>query len=118
MEHCGTRTTWQWVSASRAMSNIRTIRESRRGGKDGFEIEWEMMGLTKAGAKFRATASTASRFPTTVSEVKVVGMRKFGDRDYNVIVFVPTEGILSAGIGNPLKWMQQQFDNRILQWMR
>ena len=96
------------------MPDIRKITEGEEEGKDGFIVTWEMMGFNKRAAKFRAAGMTAMRFPTTITGVKVVSVSEFGDRDFNVEVFVPTEGFPSAGISNPIEWMREQFDNRKL----
>lgn len=97
------------------MPEIRTIREGTHEGKDGFIVEWEMIGFTESGARFRAVLMTAMRFPTTITEVDVVGIRDLGRRDQNVMVFVPTEGFPSAGIEQPVKWMKEQFRERFIE---
>lgn len=92
------------------MPEIRKIEDATHEGKDGFVIEWEMVGLfTEGGARFRAVGTTALRFPTTITEAEVVGVRELGKRKFNVRVFVPTEGFPAAGIQNPVKWFREQF---------
>lgn len=94
------------------MPRIQSVETATHEGRDGFTIEWEFMGFSKSTAKFRAVGQTALRFPTTITSSEVVGVREFGDNDYNVLVFVPTEGFLSAGIQNPVDWMREQFNER------
>lgn len=94
------------------MPEIRIIKEDTHDGKDGFLIEWMMTGFTESGAKFRANMMTALRFPTTITETKIVGVRKLDPRDYDVLIFVPTEGFPSAGIQNPVKWVREEFGDR------
>lgn len=96
------------------MPDIRRIYDSTHKGKEGFVIEWELRGFSRFGAEFRAMAMTAGRFPTTITEISRVGTREFGETDFNVGVFVPTEGFVSAGVGQPLKWLRNQFEDRIL----
>lgn len=94
------------------MSSIREIRKGSRGGKDGFIITWEYIGFTKADAKFRAVLQTAMRFPTTITEAEVINVTEFENNDFNVEVFVPTEGFPSAGITAPVKWVRDNFGKR------
>lgn len=96
------------------MADIRRIREGEYEGEDGFIVTWEMTGVTKTAAEFRAVAKTAMRFPTTITSSEVVAVKEFGDFDFDVEVFVPTEGFASAGIGQPLEWVYEQFDDRVL----
>lgn len=102
------------------MPSIKTIREGSHDGEDGFIVEWKMFGFNEGIAKFRASGMTAMRFPTTITDVSVVGVENLGERvgigpvdagaeDHIVSVFVPTEGFPSAGIQNPLDWLQEQF---------
>lgn len=91
------------------MPDIVSITDGSHEGEEGFIIEWQMIGFTEQGAKFRARGMTAMRFPTTITGTSVVGTSEFGTNDYNVEVFVPTEGFLSAGIKNPVDWFQDQF---------
>lgn len=94
------------------MPEIRAIREATHNGKEGFIVDWMMIGFTKQGAEFRAVLMTAMRFPTTITEVDIVGVRELDPRDYDVQIFVPTEGFPSAGIEQPIKWLREQFGNR------
>lgn len=94
------------------MPDIRAIKEGTHDGEDGFIVEWMMIGFSEQGAKFRAILTTAMRFPTTITEAEVVGVRELDPRDYDVHVFVPTEGFPSAGIQNPVRWMRDQFGER------
>lgn len=91
------------------MPDIQKIKEGTHRGEEGFIVTWEMRGFSKSGAKFRATLMTAMRFPTTITSSEVVSVAEFGDADFNVDVFVPTEGFASAGIGQPVKWLRDQF---------
>ena len=91
------------------MPQIRSVENATRDGTDGFVVEWEFIGFTEADATFRAVGMTALRFPTTIVSSEIVGVRKFGSTDYNVLVFVPTEGFMSAGITNPVEWMRDEF---------
>lgn len=92
------------------MPDIVSITDGSHEGEEGFIIEWQMIGFTKGGAKFRARGMTALRFPTALTGTEVVGVKEFGDRDFNIDVFVPTEGFPSAGITNPVEWISDQFD--------
>lgn len=94
------------------MPEIQSIHSATHEGKDGFIIEWEFMGFTKNTAKFRAVGMTAMRFPTTIVTSEVVGVREFDPMDYNIQVFVPTEGFMSAGINNPAKWLHEEYRDR------
>lgn len=96
------------------MADIKKVESGRHDGKDGFIITYEMIGITKADAMFRAVPMTAMRFPTTITEAEVVGVTEFGDKDFDVRVFVPTEGFLDAGIGNPVGWVRDQFKDRFM----
>ena len=96
------------------MPTVRSVQDATRDGKDGFIIDWEMIGFTRPMAVLRARGATALRFPTTIATVDIVGVSEFGERDYNVQVFVPTEGFLAAGIQNPVKWLREQFGERAL----
>lgn len=96
------------------MPEIQSVENATRDGEDGFIIEWQFIGFSESAARFRAVMMTAMRFPSTITTSKVVGVREFGDRDYNVRVFVPTEGFLSAGIQNPVEWVQEQFNERFM----
>lgn len=97
------------------MPDIQKVEDFSFEGRDGFLVTWEMIGFDKRGAEFRAKLSTAMRFPTTVTEVRVLGTSEFGDRDYNVDVWVPTEGFGSAGIKNPVEWVRENFGDRFRQ---
>lgn len=97
------------------MTRIQSVSNTTYKGRDGFIIEWEFIGFTENTARGRAKMMTAMRFPTTIATSKVIGVREFDPRDYNVQVFVPTEGFLSAGIQNPVKWMREQFGDRFLE---
>lgn len=94
------------------MPSIQSIHSATHEGTDGFIIEWEFIGFSEFGAKFRAVAMTASRFPSTIVTAEVVGVREFDPRDYNVQVFVPTEGFMSAGINNPAEWLHDEYRDR------
>lgn len=98
------------------MSKIESIHEDVVNGIEGFVINWEFVGLTKASAKFRAVGQTALRFPTTITDASVVDVERnvtgVGEPNFIVSVFVPTEGFGSAGIGNPVEWMKNQFGDR------
>lgn len=94
------------------MPDIHSVEEATVDGVDGFIIEWQMRGFNESSAKFRAVGMTALRFPTTITSSKVVGVRKFDPMDFNVRVFVPLEGFADAGIGQPVKWMREEFENR------
>lgn len=72
-----------------------------------------MMGFSKQGAQFRAITSTAMRFPTTIVSSKVTSVQEFGTDDFNVNVFVPTEGFMSAGIPSPREWLKENFGDRL-----
>lgn len=97
------------------MPEIRTVREGAHEGKDGFIVEWEMIGFAERVARFRAVLMTALRFPTTITEVSIVGVRDLGHRDKNVMVFVPTEGFPSAGLEQPVKWAKEEFRERFIE---
>lgn len=94
------------------MPRIQSVSMTERDGREGFMVEWEFQGFTEADAKFRAKLMTAMRFPTTITTSKVLGVREFDSNDYNVLVFVPTEGLGSAGIPNPIKWAREEFGDR------
>lgn len=105
------------------MPEIEGVENTTHRGKDGFIIEWSIPGVSKSGAKFKAVGSTSMRFPSTVTEIKVVGISEASsdsyntrifDKAYTVRVFVPTEGFLSAGIKNPVEWLKDQFSGDIL----
>lgn len=96
------------------MPEITKVEEATRDGEDGFEVTWMMRGFSESGAKFRAAGMTAMRFPTTITELEVVTVREFDERDFNVTVFVPTRGFPSAGITNPVKWARSQFGERFM----
>lgn len=91
------------------MPSIRSVRDGTHEGEKGFVVEWEMIGFVEEVAKFRAVGMTAMRFPTTITEAEIVGIREFNNRDFNIQVFIPTEGFLSAGIKNPVDWFRDQF---------
>lgn len=97
------------------MPDIHSVKEATVGGVDGFIIEWQMRGFSKSSAKFRAVGMTALRFPTTITSSEVVGVREFDPMDFNVQVFVPLEGFADAGIGQPVKWMREQFQERFME---
>lgn len=94
------------------MPDIQKVEKVTHKGKEGFIITWEFIGFTEPVAKFRAIGMTSLRFPTTITTSEVVGVRKFDSMDYNVGVFVPTEGFMSAGIKNPVEWMRDAFPDR------
>lgn len=94
------------------MPEIRSVSDTTHEGERGFIIEWEFRGFTEDTARFRAKMMTAARFPTTITTSEVIGVREFDPRDFNVQVFVPTEGFFSAGIASPVQWMREQFDER------
>lgn len=94
------------------MPRIQSIHSETHEGKEGFIIEWEFIGFSEDMARFRAIGQTALRFPTTIVTAEVVGVREFDPRDFNVQVFVPTEGFMSAGINNPVEWMHDEFRDR------
>lgn len=98
------------------MARIINVVEDVVDGKEGFIINWEFVGLSKASARFRAVGMTALRFPTTVTEAKVVDIERQvvepGVPNFRVSVFIPTEGIIAAGIGNPIAWMRDQFEEQ------
>lgn len=96
------------------MPEIRKIQQTTHNDKEGFIVVWEMIGFQKSMARFRAIGMTAMRFPTTITEVEVVSVTEFEPRDYNIEVFVPTEGFPSAGISSPVDWLKEQFDSDIL----
>ena len=95
------------------MPSIRKVTDANVDGEEGFIITWEMMGFSKQGAKFRAITSTAMRFPTTITTSKIVSVQEFAEDDFNVNVFVPTEGFLSAGIPSPREWLKDNFGDRL-----
>lgn len=80
--------------------------------ENGFVITWSFNGFSESTAKFRARMMTAMRSPTTITTCKTVGVVEFEDMDYDVQVFVPTEGMLSAGIKNPIEWVREEFGDR------
>lgn len=96
------------------MSRIIRVHEDVVDGKDGFIVNWEFAGLTETSARFRAVMQTALRFPTTITDAEVVDVERQvtapGNPNYRVAVFVPTEGFLSAGIGNPVQWIRERFE--------
>lgn len=98
------------------MSRILGVHEDVVDGKEGFIINWEFVGLAKASARFRAVAQTAIRFPTTITDAEAVDVERRvtepGNPNFRVAVFVPTEGFGAAGIGNPIKWMREQFGEK------
>lgn len=112
------------------MPTIRKVRMGSHEDKEGFIVTWEFRGFQKDAAKFRAVAMTAMRFPTTVTAQSIIAVDEpggmgetqvgpdvvstadFGPRDYNVEVFVPTKGIGSVGIQNPVKWARESFGDR------
>lgn len=96
------------------MPEIKSVRTAEHEGKEGFIVEWEFIGFTEGGAKFRAVLMTAMRFPTTITEVDVVRSRQTENRDMVVEIFVPTEGFPSAGIEQPMKWLKENFRDRIV----
>lgn len=95
------------------MPSIRKVTDATVDGEEGFIITWEMIGYSKQGAQFRALASTGVRFPTTITTSKVAGVQEFGEKDFNVNVFVPTEGFMSAGVPSPREWLEENFGDRL-----
>lgn len=96
------------------MVKIAKVETKKRGVREGIAIEWEMMGFSEVGAKMRARMATASRFPTTVATAEILGVREFGEDDYNVIIWIPTDGFMSAGIDNPVDWLERNFRERFM----
>lgn len=98
------------------MARIMRVHEDVVDGQDGFIINWEFVGLTKGTARFRAILQTAMRFPTTITDAKVVDIERLGavpgEPNYRIAVFIPTEGFGAAGIGNPIAWLRDQFDEK------
>lgn len=94
------------------MPEIQSVQTGTHEGKEGFIVEWEFIGFSESAARFRAILMTAMRFPTTITTSEVVGVRELDKRDFNVQVFVPTEGFASAGIKNPVKFMREEFGQR------
>jgi hypothetical protein len=96
------------------MPRIQSVETGTHDGKQGFIIEWEFIGFHESTAKSRAVGQTSLRFPTTIVTSEVVGVREYGNKDYNVQVFVPTEGFMSAGITNPVEWMRENLGDRFI----
>lgn len=94
------------------MTTIRKVHEMEHDGRDGFVIVWEFVGFRKEVARFRAVAMTAMRFPTTTTDIEVLSVTKFDRGDFNVEVWVPTEGFFSAGIISPIQWLRENFPKR------
>jgi len=95
------------------MAEIVEIEAMRHKGKGGFGITWSMTGLSKGAAQFRAVGMTAMRFPLTITEIEAVTARKDGS-EIIVTTFIPTQGFFDAGLGNPVSWLEDQFDSDIL----
>lgn len=94
------------------MTDIVSVNDTTHNGEDGFTVKWRFMGFTESGAKFRAVVMAAMRFPTTITEVEVLRVSEFGKRDYDVVVFIPTDGFPKAGVTNPIEWAREQFGER------
>lgn len=86
----------------------------------GFNVVLEVVAGFEAAAERRARAAVASRFPKTLGRNEAVSTVMVGDaaipmmEKYRVTVFVPTEGIRSAGAGTPIQTLLKEVDNRII----
>ena len=90
------------------MPRIQSVSDTTYEGTRGFIIEWEFIGFSENTARGRAKMMTAMSFPTTIATSRVIGVREFDPNDFNVQVFVPTKGLLSAGIQNPIEWVREE----------
>lgn len=87
--------------------------------KPGWNVDLEVVAGFERAAEARANAAVLSRFPSAVLNTKVVDTRRVRDSRipgadvYLVTVFVPVEGVRSAGIGHPLNALLELVNHRI-----
>lgn len=97
-------------------------RDVERDGKNGFNIHIVTRGRTKGDAKFRSRLATSMRFPLVADETQSVKATKIeedvgplpGTNRYKVVVWVPSEGLRSAGIGSPLNYLLDELNDRVI----